>query len=391
MRQPFHTSAVLVLCLLLSSVAIGRETSPVSPGERAIGGLRVIAVATLADGDASDAPTLLPEDDLVVDATLAGGLSAIDYDAETGEWAAISDDPSENAPARYYTLDLAYDADGIDTFNLASAVTLLQANGEPYPSATEGGNVPDLEAIRFDPTSDTLWYASEGSHDLGVDPFVAGANLDGRLVTSWVPPMFTVATGKDRGPRENLAFEGLAFAADGDSLWVAMEGPLYQDGAPSTFDTASLPRFTETDRDGNVLRQVAYQIEPLPEWDGPVMATTAGVSEILAIADDRLLVLERASIESDAGTSYFVSVYEVNVAAASDVSGVESLQDASFVPVSKRLVLDLNAAGVEPLGNVEGMAWGPDLENGNQSIVLIADDNFDEAQETAVIVLEVLP
>ena len=37
-----------------------------------------------------------------VDGTLVGGLSGIDYDPVSQEWAIISDDKSDHAPARFY-------------------------------------------------------------------------------------------------------------------------------------------------------------------------------------------------------------------------------------------------------------------------------------------------
>jgi hypothetical protein len=358
-----------------------------TPDAGGINALRVIATATLPRDAVEDAIAPLPEDERIVDATLAGGLSGIDYDPETGGWIAISDDPSENAPARYYTLDLAYDHDSIDTFEILSAVTLLQENGEPYPDAQSGGNVPDLESIRFDPQSDDVWYASEGSDDSGIDPFIAASDPDGKLITSLVIPMFMVPGDENRGPRENLAFEGLTFSVDGASLWVANEGPLYQDGEPSSHESTSYSRITQIDREGNVIGQFACQIDRLPEQ--PETSATIGFSEILAVSERSFLVIERASVETPTTINYYVRIHEVSVDGATDISGIDALESTAFVPASRRLVLDLNAAGVEPMTNVEGIAWGPDLENGNRSLVLVSDDNFHEDQVTQVIVLEV--
>ena len=72
----------------------------------------------------------------------------------------------------------------------------------------------------------------------------------------------------ETGPQENLAFEGLSFAADGSSLWLAMEGPLYEDGDNATAEQGATVRFTNIDRSGNVLGQYAYpMIDPgRPRW-----------------------------------------------------------------------------------------------------------------------------
>ncbi len=391
MRMPVSRSLALVMIgsTFLSYLAIPSQGAvEPTPDDDGIGALRVIATATLPRDAVEDAIAPLPDDERVVDATLVGGFSGIDYDPESGAWVVISDDPSENSPARFYTLDLAYDEDSIDTFEFLSAVTLLQENGEPYPDAQRGGNVPDLESIRFDPQSDALWYTSEGSHDSGIDPFVAASSVDGQFIAApELPEILAMSVGEELGPRENLAFEGLTFAADGTSLWVAMEGPLFQDGEPSSFETTSYSRITQIDREGKVIGQFAYEIDSLPEQ--PEASATIGISEILAVSDSTFLVVERASIETLTTTRYFIRIYEASVEGATDISGIDALVGATFVPMSKRLVLDLNATDVEPMTNIEGITWGPDLANGNRSLVLVSDDNFNELHVTQFIVLQV--
>ncbi len=192
------------------------------------------------------------------------------------------------------------------------------------------------------------------------------------------------------GPQENLAFEGLSFAADGSSLWLAMEGPLYQDGENATAEQGATVRFTNIDRSGNVLGQYAYPIDPIPVV--PAGFGLNGVTEILAIDQDRILVIERASSEDENGIyTNFIKIYEADVRGATNVQDVASLAGADFTPISKRLVLDLNAAGVDPIDNIEGITWGPPLANGNRTLLLVSDDNFNETLVTEFIALEVLP
>jgi len=365
----------------ISSIAVHAQATPVAspvatPVAGGIGAVHVIATATLPN-------------DLEVDGTLVGGLSGIDYNPATGEWIAISDDRSENAPARYYTLDLAYDEEAIGTLEVTSAVTLLQEDGSPYPNANDGGNVPDPESIRFDPATGNLWYTSEGSYEFDLDPFVAEAAPDGSFVGApALPEIFQMSGGEELGPRENLVFEGLTFAADGESLWIAMEGPLYQDSAESTFESTSYTRIANIDRDGNVLAEYALEVDSLPEE--PTAFATIGVTEILAIDDTRFLVIERGGIETPDAFNNYIKVYEIDVAGATDIATLPALEGQSFTPVAKRLVLDLNATDVDPIDNTEGISWGPVLENGNRSLVLVSDNNFNETQVTQFVVLEVV-
>ena len=60
-----------------------------------------------------------------------------------------------------------------------------------------------------------------------------------------------------------------------------------------------------------------------------------------------------------------------------------------FTPVTKRLILDVEAdLGIEP-DNLEGMAFGPALPDGRLPLVLVSDNNFSAGQATQFIVLAV--
>jgi hypothetical protein len=329
--------------------------------------------------------------DLMLEETLVGGLSGIDYDPESGRWIAISDDRSDNNPARYYELEMSYGENGFEAIDFTSVVTLLQGNGEPYPNQEQGGNIPDPEAIRFDPATEALWYTSEGSWTLDINPFLAVSDPDGHLIASpALPALFDMDPSEEAGPRDNLVFEALSFASDGASLWVGMEGPLYQDGEMATADLGPTVRLTNIDRSGNVLAQYAYPVDAIPVV--PAGFGTSGVTDVLAINEDQFLVIERASSEDADGVfTNYVKLYEATVSGATDVKDVASLNGAEFTPVSKQLVLDIDATGITPVDNIEGITWGPDLPNGNRSLVLVSDDNFNETQVTQFIALEVLP
>ena len=98
-------------------------------------------------------------------ATTVGGLSGLDYDARRDRYYVISDDKSEFAPTRFYVVRLALDADGFHDVALQSVVTLLAPDGGPYPSRARGGSA-DAESIRYDPSTDTVWWSSEGERRL---------------------------------------------------------------------------------------------------------------------------------------------------------------------------------------------------------------------------------
>ena len=340
--------------------------------------------------------TTMPND-AMVDGTLVGGLSGLDYNPATDTWAIISDDKSDKAPARFYLgrIDLT---DGTPKVTLDHAVVLQQADGNPYPNAKTGGEVPDPESIRFDPAGAVLWWSTEADRKLGVSPFVRKTGLDGTFKADLaLPPMFKIGKDPERGPRSNLGFEGLSFTPRQDALWLGMESALIEDGPIPTTAAGTVSRFTKFDKSGRLLAQYAYPVDPIQAVPKGKNADN-GVSEILALDDNRLLVLERSGVEGADGVwTLYIRIYEADVGKATDVAEVPALAGARFAPMTKHLVLDLSklpelgSAALPKIDNIEGMSFGPDLPNGHRSLVLVSDNNFNPDQITQFLAFEVLP
>ena len=331
--------------------------------------------------------------DQMVDGTLVGGLSGIDYDPKADVWYLIADDKSDKNPARFYTAKLAFNKAGLSAVTIQHAVTLLQADGTPYPNAKSGGEVPDPESIRRDPETGNLWWTSEGDRKLGLSPILRVAAPDGKQAGDVaVPEIFTMNKDQEIGPRHNLGFEGLSFAGDGKSVWLAMESALYQDGPIATPSAGATARLTRLDRDGTVLAQYAYPLDPIQAVPTGKNGDN-GVSEILALDDTHAFVLERSGVEGADGIwKVYIRLYAINTNGATDVAAVPSLASANYIPVTKRLVIDLaKTADVGPVDNIEGMSWGPMLADGKRSLVLVSDNNFNPAQITQFLAFEVLP
>jgi len=328
-----------------------------------------------------------------VDGTLVGGLSGIDYDSAADLWYLVSDDKSEKNPARFYVAKLAFDKAGLTAVDIRHAVTLLQADGKPYPDAKSGGEVPDAESIRRDPETGNLWWTSEGDRKLGLSPFLRVATPDGTYVNEVpTPSIFRTNKEQEIGPRNNLAFEGLSFAPGGDSVWLALESALYQDGPIATPSAGAVARLTHLDRDGKVLAQFAYPLDPIQAVPTGKNGDN-GVSEFLALDDRHGLVLERSGVEGADGIwKLYIRIYEIDTTSATDVAALPSLAGACYQSVAKRLVVDLaKTPGLGPIDNIEGMSWGPMLADGNRSLVLVSDNNFNPAQITQFLAFEVSP
>ena len=372
MKRFTTLAAALVLC--------GCATQPSDVGHR-VGTLRPIGEQRIAYRQAYAG-------------TQVGGLSGIDYDRKKDSWVIVSDDRSALQPARFYDARLRLGGNGFAGIDFTAVHYLRQDDGSTYPAFGQGGTVLDLESIRVDPLDGTIWFTSEGDVRLGLDPVVRHARADGTALGELpLPPMFHIARDDDTsGARNNLNLEGLCFAPDGASLWLALEAPLVEDGPVPTPAAGALTRITQLDRAGRVLGQYAYPIDPIPAAPGAGKAAENGVSEILASGAHTLLVLERAAVQGDDGKyRNHVRIYEMDVRGATDVARLPALRGAAVTPARKRLVLDLNALALPLLDNIEGLAWGPPLPNGHATLVLVSDDNFSKTQVTQLLAFEVLP
>jgi len=366
---------IVLIALFFAAVSGSVRADPIGP-MRFIGGVE------------------LPQG-MTVDGARVGGLSGLDYDAVNDRFLAISDDRSDVAPARFYTLRLRFADERLSGVDVLSATTLLQADRSPYPNSKQGGEVPDPESIRIDPENHgRLWWTSEGDRARGLAPFVRQIDRGGHQQFAMpLPGMFEMHPNGEKGPRNNLAFEALSFAVDGRTLWVGMEGSLHEDGPLATPEAGTVSRFSHYARDGRLLGQFAYPVDPIPGRPGGGKAADNGVSEVLALDERRLLVLERAAIQDDAGAfRNDIRLYEADLEGAGDVAPLPSLKDAAYVSMSKRLVANLGALmNGARIDNIEGMSWGPRLANGNRTLIFVSDDNFNKTQVTQILAFELLP
>lgn len=126
--------------------------------------------------------------------------------------------------------------------------------------------------------------------------------------------------------------------------------------------------------------RVAFAPEPSTGF------TSTGLVDLLALGNGTtLLALERSFPLGRPGGGNTIKLYEVSLIDATDISSIPSLtaieaehgEQTMIHPAQKRLLLDLNDLGLaNGLNNVEGIAVGPKLPNGLQSLTLVSDDNF---------------
>jgi hypothetical protein len=320
-----------------------------------------------------------------------GGISGIDHDPRSGLWAFISDDKSERGPSHAFLgrLDLRPGAPCGPT--LQTMISLRREDGTTFPDRKAGAEAADGEAIRFDPKSEDLLWATEGDFERGDPPAIRRMGRDGRPIARLVAPDgLRFAPDGRTGARKNATFEGVSWSVDGQSLWVSMEWPLVQDGPIPSVAEGGLVRLSRLDRSGRLSAQYAYRIDPV-QAGSPVGVGDNGISEILVLDARRLLVLERSGIKGGDGRyAYHVRLYLADLSRAEDVSRRPGLADGPVRAVHKRLLLNFDRLGIR-IDNLEAMAWGPRQKDGARTLVLASDDNYDASQINQILVLSVRP
>jgi hypothetical protein len=183
------------------------------------------------------------------------------------------------------------------------------------------------------------------------------------------------------GRQANRGMEGLAISPNDRFLYGIMQNALLQDNGlvPGTTNRLGLNnRILKIDLLTGQTREYVYVLDAINRGQG--------VSEILAINDHEFLVVERdnrSNLQSPPQAPTRKTIYKIDIAGASDVSGI-TLPDGALptgiVPVQKTLFIDL----LDPTFNltptiaekIEGLAWGPDLPDGRHVLYVVSDNDL---------------
>lgn len=347
---------------------------------------------------------------MTFDNTPVGGLSAIAYDRQRDRFYALSDDRSQQAPARFYTLRLTLNSNdspndsepgtvspgviSIDKVEVEGVTLLKGENGETYVSGTI-----NPEGFALSPRQ-TVFVSSEGVTGDQVPPFIGEFDL---RTGQWqqylpIPDRYLPATdenGQLQGIPDNLGFESLTLNPVGSSsgmvepfrLFTATESALWQDIDTSDQQSSEASSQQSKEVKGRFLHYLIGEDLPVlisehlyPVSLGPQWSVTNGLTEMLAIDQGgHFLGLER----SLGFQGFGAKIFQLASGGATDISNISSLKgDVTGInPIQKRNLLDLSTLNIT-LDNLEGMTMGPRLPDGTQSLLLVSDDNFNEAQVT---------
>ena len=319
-----------------------------------------------------------------------GGISGLDR-APDGRYWALSD--NRDTP-RTYALRMDLDQRGLHAVHIEQMVKLRGPDGQTLPARTA-----DTEAIRLI-AGGQLLIVSEGHWSADPtrrhQPFVQVFTTGGSFVRAFdLPPGFRLVDNATTGARSNKGFESVA-VTPGGAVFVANEEALIDDGPVATPEAGSWLRVIRFDpASGGPVAQYAYALPAIPLRHSPGEGSVAvnradnGLTDLLAVSEDAFIAVERAYVPGE-GVTVRLVLTRIG-AETTDVSRLPSLSGAAPTPMSRQLLLELAvSAHGQRIDNIEAIAWGPVLANGNRSLILVSDNNFSRLQTTQFLAWEVV-
>jgi hypothetical protein len=196
----------------------------------------------------------------------------------------------------------------------------------------------------------------------------------------------------------NYNFESLAFDSVHQYLWTIPESTLRKDGQPATpqngltnqlrlmrldwgkmKEDSNKEEYSEqvnSKKDSRYMTTYAYQMDQ-PSTHKKADIYVMGVSELCALPDGQLLVLEREAFipKIKIGAFCKCKLYQINPLNSEEFSMKENF--SSDTPFLKKRLLTEWKTGLSlskrSFANYEGMCLGPMLEDGSQVVILLSD------------------
>lgn len=333
-----------------------------------------------------------------------------------------------------FSLDVNPNSGTISNFNLLDTILFKQPDGTNFnglsPELDPKNGNPRVLGRSLDPEGFLVapngnFYVSD-EYGPSIDEFLS----DGTFVRSLQTPdnllprdsngNLNFATGANADPVvsgrvANRGFEGLSISPDGTKIFAILQDPLTSEGNPNERSSRNI-RLVEFDTvTGKSVGQYIYQLDSIADINSRVPSApftanqqgrNIGVSALTALNDHEFLVIERdnrgVGVGDTSGKNPPVAskrVYEIDLTGATDVSNI-SLKStnnlpSSVKPVSKSsspfidLAGALQAIGQIPAEKIEGIAIGPQLNDGSYAVILGTDNDFSVTQDSSNVQFDV--
>lgn len=308
-------------------------------------------------------------DSLKLKNTIIGGLSGVDFVDNTFFF--VVDDIKN---PRILSANILISENKITNISFTDVVSIDLESSFFLKESTL-----DLESILVDSLSKDVILVSEGSIKNQKKPSVFKIDKNGKFLENFeLPENLT----KFENIKNNASFEATSKSVDKKGFWVAMESPLKNDGFEPDFTKKSSPiRISYFDhKSKSITKQFAYQLEHIIKPSiGNINLN--GVTAILEHKKNHFFIVERTYQNEFGAYGNSVKIFEAIINdTSSDILKIKSLKKSDFTLLEKRLIFDFNSIKEKLtnsiIDNIEGITFGPKLLNGNQSLLLVSDDNF---------------
>ena len=280
----------------------------------------------------------------------SGGYSGIAYLG--GDSFAIVSDCHTTDAVRILHLDINPRSGKLRHVSLSSSQPVLTAGGGAL------AKVPDYEDVAFVSQTATFFLVSEASGSVSEYALTGKATGKSLLLENLFPKGCF---------QSGYGIESLAYDERNKVFWLTSEASLTTD-AQLPYGTLRLWSVPDGTAQPRLFR---YQMDSLRWTEGAWHIH--GVSALLATGDGRLLVMEReVSVPKGyVGAKTHTSIYEVVPG-----EGQTPTDFASSQPLPKRLLWAFDTrlkVGRLNFANSEGMCFGPRLNDGRQTLILVSD------------------
>ncbi|MEK2646703.1 esterase-like activity of phytase family protein [Bdellovibrio sp. BCCA] len=323
-----------------------------------------------------------------------GGLSGMVWSDNT--LYALSDDKGRAGEPRFFEFDLKIDKKTVTlTPKKVHFITSLPMEGDKPAGLDPEGLVRLLDG--------DFLISSEGNNDAKPRemPRIFRVNADGKWKSDFpIPDKFLPETTgqQKKGIQNNAAFEGLTSFADGKFVFTSTESSLAQDyisGEEINGDWIRILKYEDKGQQGyKPVAEYAYRVDAFKD-NQKGKEVFRGVSEILALSEAKMLVLERGvRIFSKNLWAQTVAIYLADLSKGTDITGLTKLSDGKFTGVDKIKLIDFETdltkeRGDKTIQNFEALTWGPKLADGRRTLLVMVDNNFSKKELTEMIVFAV--
>ena len=299
-----------------------------------------------------------------------GGISGIDYDAQSGQFWLISDDRSAHAPARIYTARWSPAQQPTQPPHITGVFTLLTEQGQPFPSPANAlvqtPRCPTQKPFAGTRAASACGGRARATGHAAASPF-ARSTAHRAMGARYSPATGLRPTLQPQrtGPRLNASLEGLAFlttAAPPGWRWkwpgckMAPAPPCRPLAGPCASPHWTWPRPGTAAAGLHPGRR-----SPRP----PTALGPRGQRRERNSADGphHLLVLER---DYSAGAGFGARLYRADLRSGSNTLGVQALQTRQPHPAAKTFFSTFATLGLATVDNLRRHDLGAPLPSGER-------------------------